>query len=86
GGAGQGMGLRGAVGEVAAAAPAANRGGALSLLFVVAYFGISIPVIGVGLLSEPLGLADAGLVFTVCMAVLAAASGAYLLRRARAQA
>ncbi|TYC68435.1 MFS transporter [Streptomyces sp. CB01881] len=83
GGAGQGMGLRGAVGEIAAAAPAEHRGGALSALFVVAYFGISIPVIGVGLLSEPLGLADAGLVFTACMAVLAAASGAYLLHRTR---
>jgi hypothetical protein len=82
GGAGQGMGLRGAVGEVAAAAPAEHRGGALSALFVVAYLGISVPVIGVGLLSQPLGLADAGLVFTACMAALAAASGAYLLRRA----
>ncbi|MFJ8434832.1 MFS transporter [Kitasatospora sp. NPDC094019] len=83
GGAGQGMGLRGAVGEIAGAAPAEHRGGALSALFVVAYFGISVPVIGVGLLAEPLGLADAGLVFTACMAVLAAASGTYLLRRAR---
>ncbi|MFE7189402.1 MFS transporter [Kitasatospora sp. NPDC057541] len=82
GGAGQGMGLRGAVGEIAAAAPAEHRGGALSALFVVAYFGISIPVIGVGLLAQPLGLSDAGLVFAACMAVLAAASGLYLLRRA----
>lgn len=84
GGVGQGMGLRGAVGEIAAAAPAEHRGGALSALFVVAYFGISIPVIGVGLLSEPLGLADAGLVFAACMALLAAASAVYLLRRAGA--
>ncbi|GAA2096529.1 MFS transporter [Kitasatospora saccharophila] len=84
GGAGQGMTLRGAVGEVAAVAPDAHRGGVLSALFVVAYLGISIPVIGVGLLDGPLGLPDAGLVFTVCMAVLAAASGAFLLRRARA--
>ncbi|GAA1992663.1 MFS transporter [Kitasatospora viridis] len=84
GGAGQGLGLRGAVGEIAAAAPAEHRGGALSALFVVAYFGISIPVIGVGLLSGPLGLAHAGLVFTACMGVLAAVSGGYLLRRARA--
>ncbi|MET8627299.1 MFS transporter [Kitasatospora sp. NPDC004669] len=86
GGAGQGMGLRGAVGEVAAASPAEHRGGALSALFVVAYFGISIPVIGVGLLTAPLGLADAGLVFAACMALLAAASGAYLLRRASTDA
>ncbi|MEV7773645.1 MFS transporter [Kitasatospora sp. NPDC086791] len=84
GGAGQGMGLRGAVGEVAAASPAEHRGGALSMLFVVAYFGISIPVIGVGLLTGPVGLAQAGLVFTACMAALAAASGAYLLRQASA--
>nr|WP_282203803.1 MFS transporter [Kitasatospora fiedleri] len=83
GGAGQGMALRGAVGEVADAAPARHRGGVLSALFVVAYLGISIPVIGVGLLSGPLGLADAGLVFTACMAALAAASGTFLLRRAR---
>ncbi len=84
GGTGQGMALRGAVGEVAAAAPAAHRGGVLSALFVVAYLGISVPVIGVGLLAGPLGLPDAGLVFTACMAVLAAAAGAFLLRRARA--
>nr|WP_078653606.1 MFS transporter [Streptomyces novaecaesareae] len=82
GGAGQGMGLRGAVGEIAAASPAEHRGGALSALFVVAYFGISIPVIGVGLLTGPVGLAHAGLVFAACMALLAAASGAYLLRQA----
>ncbi|GAB7186975.1 MFS transporter [Kitasatospora sp. Ki12] len=86
GGAGQGMALRGAVGEVAAASPAEHRGGALSALFVVAYFGISVPVIGVGLLTGPVGLAHAGLVFAACMAVLAAASGAYLLRLARAGA
>lgn len=86
GGAGQGMGLRGAVGEVAGASPPEHRGGALSALFVVAYFGISVPVIGVGLLTGPLGLAHAGLVFTACMALLAAVSGAYLLRRAGARA
>ncbi|MFJ3218002.1 MFS transporter [Kitasatospora sp. NPDC086801] len=84
GGAGQGMGLRGAVGEIAAAAPAEHRGGVLSALFVVAYFGISIPVIGIGLLTGPIGLAHAGLVFTACMALLAAASAVYLLRRDRA--
>nr|WP_245984115.1 MFS transporter [Streptomyces tateyamensis] len=86
GGAGQGMGLRGAVGEVAAAAPADQRGGVLSALFVVAYFGISIPVIGVGVLTAPLGLAHAGLVFAAGMAVLATASGAYLLRRTATRA
>ncbi|MGW4381435.1 MFS transporter [Kitasatospora sp. NPDC004531] len=81
GGTGQGLGLRGAVGEVAAAAPPGARGGVLSALFVVAYFGISVPVIGIGVLSGPLGLTRAGMVFAACMALLAAASGGYLLRR-----
>ncbi|MFD7641729.1 MFS transporter [Kitasatospora sp. NPDC059795] len=80
GGAGQGMGLRGAVGQVADASPPEAHGGVLSALFVVAYFGISIPVIGIGLLTGPLGLTHAALIFTACMAALAAASGIYLLR------
>lgn len=53
----------------------------ISTLFVVAYFGISVPVIGVGLLVGPVGLEGAGLVFIACMAVLVAAAGAYLLWR-----
>ncbi|MFJ5230925.1 MFS transporter [Kitasatospora sp. NPDC088391] len=81
GGAGQGLGLRGAVTLVAAAAPATHRGGVLSALFVVGYLGISIPVIGVGLLDGPLGLPHAGLVFTACMAALAATSAGWLLLR-----
>ncbi|MFD8595031.1 MFS transporter [Kitasatospora sp. NPDC059646] len=81
GGTGQGMGLRGAVDRLAASAPADRRGGVLSALFVVAYFGISVPVIGIGLLTTPLGLTHAGLLFTATMAVLAAGSGLYLLRR-----
>ncbi|NEA19141.1 MFS transporter, partial [Streptomyces halstedii] len=50
-------------------------------LFVVAYAGISLPVIGVGVLSGPIGLESAGLVFIACMAVLVAAAAVYLLRR-----
>lgn len=57
------------------------------MLFVVAYTGISLPVIGVGLLVGPIGLEGAGLVFIVCMAVLVTAAAGYLLRRpARASA
>ncbi|MFJ1706069.1 MFS transporter [Kitasatospora sp. NPDC088346] len=81
GGFGQGLSFRGSVAAVAGAAPEAHRAGAISSLFVVAYTGISIPVIGVGVLTEPLGLADAGLVFICCMAPLAACAGGYLLRR-----
>lgn len=53
----------------------------LSALFVVAYTGISLPVIGVGLLSDALDLERAGLAFIGCMLLLVSAAGAYLLRR-----
>ncbi|MFD9125451.1 MFS transporter [Kitasatospora sp. NPDC059571] len=81
GGTGQGLSLRGAVGAVAGAAPPEARGGSLSSLFVVAYTGISVPVIGVGVLTGPIGLEDAGVAFIVCMVVLTAFAGLYLVRR-----
>ncbi|MFD9044606.1 MFS transporter [Streptomyces bottropensis] len=81
GGAGQGLTFRGALSAVAAASEADRRAAVISALFVVAYTGISVPVIGVGLLAEPLGLEDAGLVFIACMALLVSIAGIYLLRR-----
>ncbi|KQX46135.1 MULTISPECIES: MFS transporter [unclassified Streptomyces] len=86
GGAGQGLAFRAALASVAAAAPADRRAAVISTLFVVAYAGISIPVIGVGLLADPMGLEGAGLVFIACMLVLVAAAGTYLLRRRPAPA
>ncbi|WP_037879268.1 MFS transporter [Streptomyces sp. NRRL F-5727] len=86
GGTGQGLTFRAALSAVAAASPPDRRAAVISSLFVVAYTGISIPVIGVGLLADPLGLEGAGLVFIACMLVLVASAGAYLLRRARAAA
>ncbi|MFH0519986.1 MFS transporter [Streptomyces sp. M41] len=81
GGAGQGLAFRGALSAVAEASPADRRAAVISTLFVVAYTGISVPVIGVGLLTGPIGLKSAGLVFIACMAVLVSVAGAYLLRR-----
>lgn len=81
GGAGQGLAFRGAMSAVAEASPADGRAAVISTLFVVAYTGISVPVIGVGLLSGPMGLEGAGLVFVACMAVLVSSAGVYLLRR-----
>ncbi|MEV5886582.1 MFS transporter [Streptomyces sp. NPDC052020] len=81
GGAGQGLAFRGALSAVAEAAGAERRAAVISTLFVVAYVGISVPVIGVGLLAGPIGLEGAGLVFIACMAVLVSAAGVYLLRR-----
>jgi MFS family permease len=81
GGAGQGLAFRGSLSAVAEAAPADRRAAVVSALFVVAYAGISVPVIGVGVLAGPMGLEGAGLVFIACMAVLVASAGVYLLRR-----
>ncbi len=81
GGIGQGLAFRGALSAVAGASPADRRAAVISTLFVVAYAGISVPVIGVGLLTGPVGLENAGLVFIACMAVLVSVAAAYLLRR-----
>lgn len=81
GGCGQGLAFRGALSAVAEASPADRRAAVISTLFVVAYTGISLPVIGVGLLTGPMGLEGAGLVFIACMAVLVSSAGVYLLRR-----
>ncbi len=81
GGVGQGLAFRGALTAVGRASPPDRRAAVISSLFVVAYAGISVPVIGVGLLAEPLGLESAGLVFIACMAVLVISAAGYLLRR-----
>ncbi|MFE9017846.1 MFS transporter [Streptomyces sp. NPDC007808] len=81
GGIGQGLAFRGALSAVAGVSPADRRAAVISTLFVVAYAGISVPVIGVGLLTGPIGLENAGLVFIACMAVLVSIAAAYLLRR-----
>lgn len=60
-----------------------HRASVISTLFVVAYAGISVPVIGVGVLTGPIGLEGAGLVFIAVMAVLVSTAGVYLVRRLR---
>ncbi|MEU4000377.1 MFS transporter, partial [Streptomyces fungicidicus] len=78
---GQGLAFRGALTAVGEASPEDRRAAVISTLFVVAYLGISVPVIGVGLLTGPMGLEGAGLVFIACMGALVLAAAAYLLRR-----
>lgn len=81
GGCGQGLAFRGALSAVAQVSPADRRASVISTLFVVAYTGISVPVIGVGVLTGPIGLEGAGLVFIACMAVLVSIAAVYLRRR-----
>ncbi|KUL35017.1 multidrug transporter [Streptomyces sp. NRRL F-4489] len=81
GGTGQGLAFRAGLTAVGAAAPEEHRGGTLSAFFLVAYLGISLPVVGVGALTEGLGLRGAGLVFAGCVIAVAVAVGGYVLRR-----
>jgi MFS family permease len=81
GGTGQGLAFRAALTLVSDAAPAQQRGGTISAFFVVAYAGISLPVVGVGAMATWLGLRQAGLIFSGCVLVLAAGAGTYAARR-----
>ncbi|MFJ4923752.1 MFS transporter [Streptomyces sp. NPDC088725] len=85
GGLGQGLAFRAAISSIGAAAPPEQRGGTISTFFVVAYIGISVPVVGVGALTLALGLRGAGLVFTGCVVILAVCAGLYQLRRPPAE-
>ncbi|MCW2868810.1 MAG: transporter [Streptomyces oryziradicis] len=79
-GAGQGLSFRAAVTAVAHDSPPEQRAEVTSALFVVLYVAISIPVVGVGALATAVGLRAAGLVFSGCVALLAAATAMLLLR------
>ncbi|MFJ3712966.1 MULTISPECIES: MFS transporter [unclassified Streptomyces] len=78
-GLGQGLSFRAGMAAVTGRTPKDRRGETTSAFFVVAYLGISLPVIGVGALALAIGLRDAGLVFTACVVVFAAVVGGWLL-------
>ncbi|MFD5793367.1 MFS transporter [Streptomyces diastatochromogenes] len=80
GGVGQGMAFRAGLTEVSTAAPPAHQGATISAFFVVAYVGISLPVVGVGAMTVALGLRGAGLVFTGCAVLLVTAVGIHVRR------
>jgi hypothetical protein len=56
---------------VNAASPPARRGQVASNFFLVAYVAISLPVVGVGVLADMIGLRAAGLIFAAVVAALA---------------
>jgi predicted MFS family arabinose efflux permease len=70
-GLGQGLSFRSGLAELTAASPAEQRAAVASSFFVVAYVGLSLPVIGVGVLAQLAGLRPAGLVFCAIMAAIA---------------
>lgn len=72
-GAGQGLTFRAGLGSVGEASPADQRGAISSAFFVVLYVGISVPVVGVGLLATTSGLVTAGVLFAALVGLLALA-------------
>lgn len=70
-GVGQGMSFSKGLASVVAAAPHDRRAEVTSTFFVVAYVGISIPIVGEGLTARAWGLQEAGIVFNAGAAVLA---------------
>jgi MFS family permease len=80
-GAGGGLLFRGALGTVAALADDEHRAEALAGLFLGGYVGLSVPVIGLGVLTQELSPRASLLVFAALMAVVLAAAVPSLLRR-----
>jgi len=72
-GLGQGVSFRHGLAAINAASPPQHRGEVASAFFVLMYVGISVPVVGLGLVAQAAGLRTAGLVFAAVVAVLAAA-------------
>lgn len=62
-------------------APVARRGETASAFFVVMYVGLALPVIGVGVAAEQLGLKTAGIAFSAAVAALVLGVLASLIRR-----
>ncbi|MEV5509652.1 MFS transporter [Streptomyces orinoci] len=80
-GLGQGLSFRAGVTMVSEQSPPERRAEVNSALFVVLYVAISLPVVGVGVMAVTLGLRQAGLVFTGCVALLAAATAVLMALR-----
>ena len=68
---GHGLAFRAGLTAVTARAPAEQRGDVASSFFVVMYVAIALPVIGVGILAQAIGLRPAGLIFAAAVAAVA---------------
>lgn len=70
-GAGFGLCLRGGIGLLNHAAPPDQRAEVLSAFYVAAYLGLSVPVVGIGVLANVAGLPTAALVLSTLISLLA---------------
>lgn len=84
-GMGHGFVFRSGLGALGQAAPAHRRGGVIALYFVVCYLAISVPVIGVGLLSAALPLKPVSVGFAALSVAFSFAALLWLRRGAVAR-
>ncbi|MFH5208902.1 MFS transporter [Antrihabitans spumae] len=73
-GIGQALCFRAGIAEISSQSPPAKRAQTVTSFFLVAYVGISFPVVLVGLAAGPMGLRDAAIAFSAAVALLAVAS------------
>lgn len=82
-GVGQGLSFGAGMAAITSASPADRRGEVTSTFFVVAYVALSIPVVGVGVLTVATDLQTAGEVFCGLVALLGLATFGLLARLSR---
>jgi MFS family permease len=70
GGLGQGLAAIGGFSVVARHAPEERRAAVIATYYVAAYAGVAMPVLGVGLLAAPFGLAGASVAFAAAIGAL----------------
>ena len=82
-GLGQGCSFRSALGAIVGASPGEQRAAVSSSFFAVCYVGISLPVVGIGALSDAIGLKETAVIFAAAIAALSAVALASLVRTTR---
>src|SRR5271166_489960 len=80
GGAGAGAVFKGSISTVLGIAPVQSRGEALAGLFLAAYLGLAVPVLGLGLATQAFSARTALLGFSVVLAAVIALAARRLLR------
>jgi MFS family permease len=73
-GAGAGLVFKGALAVAASTAPAGSRAEVLAAFFLGAYIGLSVPIVGLGIVTQYVAARDAMLVFAALAALAIAAS------------
>lgn len=83
-GLGHGIAFRAGLGAIAQASPVNQRASVTSSFFIVSYIALSIPVLGIGLVSRLIGLGPTGIGFAGFVALTAALALLALLRTKKA--